>query len=308
MSDAPSSPPAPGSDLTVRFAMGVAMAAVACLVIWFGGWPFRLFVALAAVVMFAEWCGMHKAARGWAFTGGLLLAAGLLGGIEYLYPDAAPSLDDGSVFVLSVEDFYPSLWAFAGLVAVGLAIALAARRLSLGWGLVYIGIPSFALMLLSWTYSGLVFWVMVVTWATDIFAYFAGRAIGGPKLAPKVSPNKTWAGLVGGMAGAGLAGWGLAWYFELGDLFLWIGAPMGAVAQAGDLYESWVKRRHGVKDSGTILPGHGGVLDRLDGLLAVAVVTMILLLAGLWAPPPPPDIILEGDTAFVMHVTSPRTG
>jgi phosphatidate cytidylyltransferase len=128
----------------------------------------------------------------------------------------------------------------------------------------------------------LVFWVFVVTWATDIMAYFAGRAIGGPKLAPRVSPNKTWAGLLGGMAGAGLFGWLMAWYFEMEPLFHWLGAPMGAIAQAGDLYESWEKRRAGVKDSGTLLPGHGGVLDRLDGLLAVALATTLLLMAGLW--------------------------
>jgi phosphatidate cytidylyltransferase len=121
-----------------------------------------------------------------------------------------------------------------------------------------------------------------VTWATDIFAFFAGRAVGGPKLAPRLSPNKTWAGLIGGMIGAGLAGWTVARLFDLGFPFLWIGAPMGAVAQLGDLYESWEKRRAGVKDSGTLLPGHGGVLDRLDGLLAVSTATFLLLAAGLW--------------------------
>ena len=114
----------------------------------------------------------------------------------------------------------------------------------------------------------LVFWVFAVTWATDIFAYFAGRAIGGPKLAPRISPNKTWAGLIGGMAGAGLLGWRSPDWFEMEWSFHWMGAPMGLVAQLGDLYESWEKRRAGVKDSGTLLPGHGGVLDRLDGLLA----------------------------------------
>jgi phosphatidate cytidylyltransferase len=138
------------------------------------------------------------------------------------------------------------------------------------------------LLVLSWVYAGLVFWVMVVTWATDIFAYFSGRSIGGPKLAPRLSPNKTWAGLIGGMAGAALAGWGVARLFDLGLPFVWLGAPMAVLAQAGDLYESWVKRRAGVKDSGAILPGHGGVLDRLDGLLAVSAATYVVLLAGLW--------------------------
>jgi phosphatidate cytidylyltransferase len=123
--------------------------------------------------------------------------------------------------------------------------------------------------------------LMLVTWATDIFAYFAGRSIGGPKLAPRISPNKTWAGLIGGMAGAALVGAAAAWLLGIGEPFLWLGAPMGLLAQLGDLYESGVKRRRGVKDSGTLLPGHGGVLDRLDGLLPVIVATLLVLIASL---------------------------
>lgn len=124
--------------------------------------------------------------------------------------------------------------------------------------------------------------VLMTVWATDTGAYFAGRAFGKRKLAPRISPNKTWAGLIGGAVGAGLFGWATAFYFEMEPIFHWLGGPMGLIAQAGDLYESWVKRRAGVKDSGTLLPGHGGVLDRLDGLLAVALATTLLLMAGMW--------------------------
>ena len=127
----------------------------------------------------------------------------------------------------------------------------------------------------------LVFWVFIVTWTTDIGAYFAGRAIGGPKLAPSISPNKTWAGLIGGMASAGLAG--LAWtqYVMLPVSLIWLAPAFAAAAQGGDLFESWLKRRAGAKDSGTLLPGHGGILDRLDGLVVVAALTALFQLGGL---------------------------
>ncbi|RYY38980.1 MAG: phosphatidate cytidylyltransferase, partial [Sphingomonadales bacterium] len=121
------------------------------------------------------------------------------------------------------------------------------------------------------------FWAMALVWACDIGAYFAGRTIGGPKLMPSVSPNKTWAGLVGGVSAAAVFGlvltmWGL-------PMLLALATPVLAVlAQAGDLYESHLKRRAGVKDSGSVLPGHGGVLDRLDGLVPVAPVAALLVL------------------------------
>jgi len=123
------------------------------------------------------------------------------------------------------------------------------------------------------------FWAMALVWACDIGAFFAGRSIGGPKLAPRLSPNKTWAGLIGGTIAAGALG--LALHATAGlPLALALCSPVLAVlAQLGDLYESWLKRRAGVKDSGNILPGHGGVLDRLDGLVPVAPVAALLVLA-----------------------------
>src|SRR4030095_10502685 len=142
----------------------------------------------------------------------------------------------------------------------------------------YVGVPAFSLLALEWGWERLTFWVMIVTWATDICAYFAGRTIGVPKLAPRISPNKTWAGLAGGIAGAAVLGWIGGHFLGLGGDFLLLGATMAALAHAGDLFESWIKRRAGVKDSGALLPGHGGLLDRLDGLLPVLVVTLLLLM------------------------------
>lgn len=262
-----------GSDLATRFAAAVVMIAVASIAIYVGGWLFRLLVAAGAAVMMVEWGDMHRARRGWTYAGVALLLAATLGAAELLFPVA-----EGDPAEITADLFDPFWIGCAALAGAATLYAVFSRRLSLGWGLLYIGIPAFALLVLNWAWFELVFWLMLVTWSTDSFAYFAGRAIGGPKLAPRISPNKTWAGLGGGMAGAAVVGALAAWLFGLDPLFLFAGAPMGLLAQLGDLYESRVKRRLGVKDSGAILPGHGGVLDRADGLLPVALATFLLLL------------------------------
>jgi phosphatidate cytidylyltransferase len=126
----------------------------------------------------------------------------------------------------------------------------------------------------------LLIWVFVIVWSTDIGAFFAGRAIGGPKLAPSISPNKTVAGLVGGMISAALLGGAWVMAAKLQPIFFWLAAPFAVIAQMGDLFESGLKRKASVKDSGSWLPGHGGLLDRLDGLVPVAVLTAGLMLVG----------------------------
>lgn len=123
-------------------------------------------------------------------------------------------------------------------------------------------------------------WVFAMVWATDIGAYFAGRAFGGARLAPKISPSKTWSGLVGGMIAALIVGATLGDRGEIVGVPLWIGLIMGLIAQLGDLAQSWMKRRAGVKDSGSLIPGHGGVFDRVDGLLPVALILGGLAFAG----------------------------
>ena len=268
------------SDLPTRFAAGVVMIAVAVAATLLGGWPFRILVAVAAAIMLIEWSDMHRVERRWGYAAAALTVATLLGAAEYLYP-AAEQVDEVPEELTALL-FAPVWLGFAALLALAAIAAALSRRVAMGWGVLYIGIPSFALLSLSWVWETLVLWLFFVTWATDIFAYFAGRAIGGPRLAPRISPNKTWAGLAGGVAGAAALGWATATWFEMEPFFLWMGGPLGLVAQAGDLYESWEKRRAGVKDSGALLPGHGGVLDRLDGLLAVSAVTTLLLMAGFW--------------------------
>ena len=268
--------PGKPSDLPTRFAMGLAMVAVAVLAIYVGGWLFRALVIAASAIMLIEWADMHRVPRRWAYAGAALMVAYLLVVPEWLYP--ANEMDE----VVSTESFTPAWTGFSIAAALAIVSGLVARRLTMFGGFLYIAIPAFGLIVLNWIWFGIVYWLMVVTWATDICAYFAGRSIGGPKLAPRISPNKTWAGLIGGIAGAAVFGYLIAHLLELGYPFLYIGGAMAVLAQAGDLYESWVKRRAGVKDSGTILPGHGGVLDRLDGLLPVVLATLALLMAGQW--------------------------
>jgi phosphatidate cytidylyltransferase len=256
--------------------MGVVLIAVACATIYIGGWPFRILVAATAGVMLVEWADMHRVSRRMAYVGAALLALNLLIAAEWLFPVA--EMDEA----ISAASFTPAWTGFATILASALLLGAITRRTTMAGGYLYIALPSFALLIVNWAWFGLTFWMMLVTWATDIFAYFAGRSIGGPKLAPRISPNKTWAGLFGGVAGAAVVGALAASFFGLGAPFFWIGGIMGVIAQGGDLYESWMKRRAGVKDSGTLLPGHGGALDRLDGLLPVVLATFIILLAGQW--------------------------
>lgn len=147
-----------------------------------------------------------------------------------------------------------SVWILIGLLYIGGGAAM------LGW-LRYVSSFQLTLSLLA------------LVWATDIGAYFAGRGIGGPKIAPKISPSKTWAGLFGGMTAAAAVGAAWAIFVDLDGKFWFsrvlVGTVVALVAQCGDFFESWMKRRAGVKDSGTLIPGHGGLFDRLDGLLAV---------------------------------------
>lgn len=184
-------------------------------------------------------------------------------------------------------------WAFALLVAVAAGLIFAEwRAMTRGWGagwfvggVLYALLPAVALLWLRIPPGGawIVLWVFVVTWATDIFAFAAGRNFGGPKLAPRFSPNKTWAGLIGGVIGATIAAGFLTVRIGLPHDLL-IAAPLFAVAaQGGDLFESGIKRRAGVKDASAMLPGHGGVMDRLDGMIPVAILTLILSLANDWA-------------------------
>jgi phosphatidate cytidylyltransferase len=165
------------------------------------------------------------------------------------------------------------------------------RGLWLAFGLAYIGGATFLLIVMrnDRDTEVLVLGLIGIVIATDVGAYFAGRTIGGPKIAPSISPSKTWAGLVGGMVAASLFALGLVMRLSSAlsikevVLSVTFGAVLAVVAQTGDFFESWMKRKAGVKDSGAMIPGHGGVLDRIDGLIPVVIVgTALFLATTLW--------------------------
>lgn len=245
--------------LRQRILSALVMAPLALGAVWAGSPVFNVLVACAAAVMAWEW---DRICRGRFSNSGKIaacavFAAGLLGGYA---PVAA-----------------------LGVVWCGMLAAAAFSRS--GWlamGALYIGVPVVAL---SWVREagGLttLLWLLAIVWATDIGAYAAGRTIGGPKLAPRISPNKTWAGLIGGVTAAVLVGDLVLWITDIphvGVLSLF-SAVLAAVSQIGDLFESSVKRRFQVKDSSNIIPGHGGVLDRVDGLIAAAPLVALAVLA-----------------------------
>lgn len=145
-------------------------------------------------------------------------------------------------------------------------------------GFLYILIPIFSAVKIRLYDADVLFWMFAVIWSTDIFAFFAGRILGGPKLLPSVSPNKTWSGLAGGLVASILIGLLSSLMFKGGvGFFVFFSALLSLIEQVSDLFESKVKRIFGVKDSGNIIPGHGGVLDRLDGMMFTAPVVLILI-------------------------------
>lgn len=255
-------------ELALRVVTGLAMIAVAMLAVGLGGIVFWLLATVLGLVMMAEWADLHAT------------------------PIKHKRLAIYTLFVplalMSPLGAGPGFLTLGLLAGAAFFIVIVTGRRELALGVVYCGLPILALLLIRRqhapgpdlsTYPGLVWtlWALALVWATDIGAYFAGRAIGGPKLAPRLSPNKTWAGLIGGIALASIFAAIMHRAYGL-PLRMTVATPaLAAVAQAGDLYESWLKRRAGVKDSGHLIPGHGGVLDRLDGLVPVAPLAALLV-------------------------------
>jgi phosphatidate cytidylyltransferase len=247
------------SDLGIRALSSIALIPIVLLDVFKGGVWFGLMTAFVGLMIAYEWstiafqrnprlfAALALTALAGAFCGPALgLGSALLTVIAFAVAAAALAHVEG----------YRGFWAYVG-----------------GF---YAGLPVLALTSLRGdTLEGakLIVWILLVVWAMDVFAYFFGRIIGGPKLVPALSPKKTWAGLAGAIIGAGLVSAACSSYI-LGAVsipLILLASLLSPVEQSGDIFESAFKRHFGVKDSGDLIPGHGGIMDRVDGLVIVAV-------------------------------------
>jgi phosphatidate cytidylyltransferase len=247
-------------NLVMRIAVAAVLIPLAVSIAYAGGWLWTLLVTLAAIGLFVEW----------------LAIVGLAGASRVTVPGVAALAIAGLCFAIGRLDVALMVLG-AGLAAVA---SIAPERR--GWaaaGFLYAAAAEIASVLVRLDpvkgFAALMF-VLLIVWVTDSGGYFAGRGIGGPKLWPRVSPKKTWAGAVGGFAASLVVAAGFA-AFDLGRIgpLLMLSGALSIVSQLGDLFESAVKRRFGVKDSSHIIPGHGGLMDRLDGFVAAVVVAAL---------------------------------
>jgi phosphatidate cytidylyltransferase len=249
-----------GRNLLLRVVAALVMAPLAIAIAYVGGWFWTSLVTVAAIGLYVEWLAVVGARKPRLVILGVLvlLAVGWINA-EHIVATHVSALVALGILAAAILAFERRVWVVIGLCyALAASIASSAVRLDPLWGFV-------ALML-----------VLLVVWATDIGGYFAGRLIGGPKLWQRISPKKTWAGAIGGFVASLVVAAGFV-VFDFGKTLpmLLLGAVLSIVSQLGDLFESAVKRRFGVKDSSHIIPGHGGLMDRLDGFVAAIAIAAI---------------------------------
>jgi phosphatidate cytidylyltransferase len=255
-----------GSELALRVGSALVLVPLAIGTAYLGGWLFALFWGAAAMGVLWEWTALlaRNDQRSVLLTGGASLAL--------------------AVVLVAAGHLLAAVVVLA-MGAIGAAsLALAERRTWVAGGIPYAGALALApIVLRADDADGFlaVIFLFAIVWTTDISAYFAGRALGGPKLMPQVSPNKTWAGAVGGLIASVVVTLALAKMAGLTALFAlaMLAVVLSVFAQGGDLFESFLKRRFHAKDSGHLIPGHGGLMDRLDGFVSASVAAALIGLA-----------------------------
>lgn len=258
-------------NLGLRVVSAIVLAPLAIAAAYVGNWPFALFWLFAALAVLWEW---------------IKLVAGP--GHVLMFSTCAAAIAVGAVGEMRHHPVAALLMLGLGVLA-SFIFAPQARRLWVAAGVAYAGAMLLAPLYLRFDPDyGMqaVLLLFAIVWTTDVLGYFAGRAIGGPKLCPAISPKKTWSGAIAGAAGAMLAATAMVHLFasfKFGAFrpgaWASVGLVLSIVAQGGDLLESWIKRRFGAKDASQIIPGHGGVMDRLDGFWAAALAGCIIGIA-----------------------------
>ena len=246
-------------ELKLRIISAIVLAIIVLTITWIGGLTFTLFWAVVAILILWEFNRICSSK--------ISFAQNIVSYISLL-------------LIISpwiIGDYNIALIIFCvGIIVLGLWGYISNRSIWIACSLAYAALPFFAMSeMRSNSYNGLVVILLLYfcVWGADIFAYFSGRTIGGPKLAPRISPNKTWSGFIGSLVGAFFFTYIVSFSagFEPIPIFFVIMLLIAIVSQVGDLLESGIKRRFKVKDSGALIPGHGGVLDRVDGLIVAAV-------------------------------------
>ncbi|MDP1555604.1 MAG: phosphatidate cytidylyltransferase [Hyphomonas sp.] len=251
------------SELPMRLLTALVLIPFALFAVWLGSWWLALGCSVFCAVMMFEWCRMSATPNEW-----LLTALAALFGLSLALSDFGVSF---SIFIAS------------SVLAVLTSARTAEAKIAGGFGVVYVFAMVYGLYTLRegpWEGRLAALYFMSFVWASDAAAYFFGRMIRGPRLLPKESPNKTWSGAVAAVIACAVCGY-VASGWQDAAMLPWMIAGMliSITAQAGDLFESGLKRRFKVKDSGTILPGHGGLLDRVDGLGAVSIGATLIFLS-----------------------------
>lgn len=273
-----------GANLRLRVVSGFAIAGVAAVAFALGPPFFTLFCAIAGGLLLYELAGLSDA----SLSENRRISIGIGGFLACLIADygSCALLLSNTEACLAHKSSAPSGVANAYLAMLALVSALtfsvgvsSGKSVFAVFGFIVLLGAFFLMQIRFFGDVHLALWLILVVVATDVAGYFGGKAFGGPKLAPSISPRKTWSGAISGWASAALVGFAFATFFQVASV--WAALAASAASQLGDLAESWLKRRANVKDSSSLIPGHGGVLDRFDGLAAASAVALVLQSLGL---------------------------